>query len=70
LKKKKKKYYIYLYIYRLGLPLLSGYIQSGHFTPLKKFKDSIYQNILFYGILGGIGVVFVIYIAIIRQMTG
>lgn len=54
----------------LVLPLLSGYILSGHFTPLKKFKDSIFQNIIFYGVLGGIGVIFVIYIAIARQMTG
>jgi len=54
----------------LCLPLLSGYILSGYFTPIKKFKDSIYQNIIFYGVLGGIGIVFVIYIAIARQMTG
>jgi len=66
----KNNKYFYIYINRLALPLLSGYILSGHFTPLKKFKDSIYQNILFYGVLGGIGVIFVIYIAIARQMTG
>jgi len=63
-------YWISYVLTWLALPLLSGYILSGHFTPLKKFKDSIYQNILFYGVLGGIGVVFVIYIAIARQMTG
>jgi len=63
-------YWISYVLTWLALPLLSGYILSGHFTPLKKFKDSIYQNILFYGVLGGIGVIFVIYIAIARQMTG
>ncbi|ORX53806.1 LMBR1-domain-containing protein [Piromyces finnis] len=53
----------------LFFPLISGYILSGYFTPIKKFKDSIYQNILFYGISGGIGIIFVIYIAVSRQMT-
>jgi len=54
----------------LFLPLLSGYILSGYFTPLTKFKDSIYQNLIFYGACGGVGVIFVIYIAIAKKMTG
>lgn len=54
----------------LAFPLLSGYIQSGHYTPWKKFKDSIYQNFVYYSVLGIIGVVFIVYIAIVRKMTG
>lgn len=45
----------------LILPLVQEYYRSGEFTPLTKFKDSIKSNLRFYFIVGGIGLVGLIY---------
>ena len=46
------------------IPVLQRYIKSGHFTVAKKFKQAIYENLLYYGALGVLGGGLIIYLVV------
>ena len=43
------------------LPFLQYYVDSGHFTFIAKFKYSLRKQLIYYAILGGCGLFFVVF---------
>nr|BAK02403.1 predicted protein [Hordeum vulgare subsp. vulgare] len=50
-------------------PMMQEYTCAGDFTPWEKLKTAIRENLIFYGIAGGIGIVGLIYIGIAQSLT-
>lgn len=60
---------ILLKAFRIILPLIQEYVDSGAFTPKEKFKRSVKLNLIFYGVCGVLGIVFIIYLIITEQIN-
>ena len=57
-----------LSIYRLILPLLQSYEESGEFSVLRTLWSAIVENILIYAISAALLFVFLIYVAAVQEL--
>ena len=55
-----QSYYIQLIPFRTAFPILQSYSYMGEFTPWEKFRSALKENILFYVIVGVVGLVLLI----------
>ena len=44
------------------MPIFQEYEDAGEFTPKKKFKRSLKNNLIFYAVLGVFGIAFIGYL--------
>ncbi|KAK9720545.1 hypothetical protein K7432_004089 [Basidiobolus ranarum] len=51
------------------IPLMQNYVLSGGFTFRQKFRGAIRSNLIYYGIIGSIGLVVLIYVIIARKIN-
>ena len=52
------------------IPLLQGYFEAGDFTFKDRMMSSLKDNLKFYGIVGALFVIFIVYIAIKENLHG
>lgn len=60
-------YFFSPFLSRLVAPLIQGYEDAGDFTVMERLKTSIHVNLIFYFILGSIGLVGLILLFTMRQ---
>ena len=53
-------YWMLFFLSWIIIPLIQSYESSGEFTKWEKFKSSLKENLIFYGVLAGISVVILI----------
>lgn len=51
------------------LPIMQSYSMAGDFTPLRKLKSSLLENLIFYGVLAVTFLVLLIYVALHRPIS-
>lgn len=63
-------YWVAFFLCNFVFPMLGEYVVSGEFTVKEKLKNSLIQNIIFYIIIGVIGMIALIYLWIKGQFSG
>ncbi len=53
-----------IFFFRVILPVLQEYVDAGDFTPKERIKKSIKVNLIIYGAMAALGVLFVGYMAL------
>ncbi|KAI8929153.1 LMBR1-like membrane protein-domain-containing protein [Entophlyctis helioformis] len=54
-------YWITFNVQMFIVPVMQGYVRSGEITFFRRFKSGVMENITFYAICGGVGLIFVLY---------
>jgi hypothetical protein len=49
---------------RFIIPILQSWVRSGDFNPWSKLYNAVKDNVIYYGVLAVIGVVFLVYMIV------